>query len=353
MSDDDEILSIDTKWNKNEDGYRENTIDKSLMNEILVFNPYNPNNKMITRKDISRILQLYNIPDVCHNLKIYQRAFVHCSYTKCPEYENKSKGVELVERPVDCLPLKTKSNERLEFIGDGVLECIVKYYLYRRFPKATEGFMTEKKIMLVKNETIGKFAYEIGLNQWYIISRHAEEKGLRNNYKKLGCLFEAFLGSIFLDFNKISIDDEWFKHTFMVGPGFQMCQVFVENVLEKHVNWNDIVHQDDNYKNIIQVKIQKHFKQTPYYVEWGYDADEGYDIGVYIGFGIDYASQIKSLERGIELIDYTKHHTIDFDTIIPNDETEQIRVYELSRSKHKIKKKAEQEACKDILERLI
>jgi hypothetical protein len=50
------------------------------------------------------------------------------------------------------MPLHTKSNERLEFVGDGVLECITKYYLYRRFPKENEGFMTEKKIAIVKDE---------------------------------------------------------------------------------------------------------------------------------------------------------------------------------------------------------
>ena len=85
--------------------------------------------------------------------------------------------------------LKSKSNERLEFLGDGVLECITKYYLYRRFPKENEGFMTEK-IAIVKNEHIGKMAYEMGLNKWYIMS-NAEEKR-RTNLKKLGCLFEAF-----------------------------------------------------------------------------------------------------------------------------------------------------------------
>ena len=74
------------------------------------------------------------------------------------------------------MKLKTKSNERLEFLGDGVLECITKYYLYRRFPKENEGFMTEKKIALVKNEHIGKLAYEMGLNKWYIMSANAEEK---------------------------------------------------------------------------------------------------------------------------------------------------------------------------------
>ena len=75
--------------------------------------------------------------------------------------------ITIVERPDDCLSLKTKSNERLEFLGDGVLECITKYYLYRRFPKENEGFMTEKKIALVKNEHIGRLAYEMGLHKWY------------------------------------------------------------------------------------------------------------------------------------------------------------------------------------------
>ena len=106
------------------------------------------------------------------------------------------------------MPLSTKSNERLEFLGDGVLECITKYYLYRRFPKEDEGFMTEKKIALVKNESIGKQAYEMGLNKWYIISNHAEEKKTRTNLKKLGCLFESFLGALFLDYNKLEIHDE-------------------------------------------------------------------------------------------------------------------------------------------------
>ena len=110
------------------------------------------------------------------------------------------------------MPLKTKSNERLEYLGDGVLECITKYYLYRRFPKENEGFLTEKKIALVKNESIGRMAYEMGLNKWYIMSEMLKKK-TRTNLKKLGCLFEAFLGALFLDFNKISIKDEdsWFE----------------------------------------------------------------------------------------------------------------------------------------------
>ena len=74
--------------------------------------------------------------------------------------------------------------------------------------------LTEKKIALVKNESIGKMVYEMGINKWYILSKNAEEKKTRTNLKKLGCLFEAFLGALFLDFNKITIkdDDDWFKN---------------------------------------------------------------------------------------------------------------------------------------------
>ena len=125
--------------------------------------------------------------------------------------------------------------------------------------------MTEKKIALVKNESIGKMAYEMGLNNWYIISKNAEEKKTRTNLKKFGCLFEAFLGALFLDFNKIQIhdDDKWFDNVFVTGPGFQIAQTFVENIFDKHVDWMSLLQKDDNYKNILQVKLQKAFKVTP------------------------------------------------------------------------------------------
>ena len=169
--------------------------------ETLVFDPFNPLNKVITEDEIKQILRAYGIDVPIHNIKLYQRAFVHRSYIKRPAIENHQNNISIMPKPDDCLPLYTKSNERLEFAGDGVLECLTKYYLYRRFPKEQEGFMTEKKIALVKNESIGKMAYEMGLHKWYILSKHAESKQIRTNLKKLGCLFEAFLGAIFLDFN--------------------------------------------------------------------------------------------------------------------------------------------------------
>jgi dsRNA-specific ribonuclease len=138
--------------------------------ETYVFDPYNPLNKAITEDDIRGILQKYGINAPIHNFELYKRAFINRSYLKRPDLENSQNNITIVPKPDDCLPLYTKSNERLEFVGDGVLECITKYYLYRRFPKENEGFMTEKKIALVKNESIGKMALEMGLHKWVVLS---------------------------------------------------------------------------------------------------------------------------------------------------------------------------------------
>ena len=179
---------------------QEGDVHKTNNGEKLVFNPFNPNNKEITKNIVESILSKYGINKSITNVNLYKRAFVHKSYVKRPAIENQERNITIAPKPSDCLPLRTKSNERLEFLGDGVLENITKFYLYRRFPKENEGFMTEKKIAIVKNEMIGKFAYDIGLNKWYIMSRHAEEKKTRTNLKKLGCLFEAFLGSYIFRF---------------------------------------------------------------------------------------------------------------------------------------------------------
>ena len=308
-----------------------------------VFNPYNTENIEVTVADVEAILAKYGVPSQVHNLELYRRAFVHRSYTKRPKLLNELENVTLLDQPEGTMNLRTKSNERLEFVGDGVLECITKYYLYRRFPKENEGFMTEKKIAIVKNETIGKFALEMGLHRWFIISKHAEEKKTRTNLKKLGCLFEAFIGALFLDFNKISIhdDDQWFDKVFVCGPGFQVAQIFIENVFEQHIDWVSLIKNDDNYKNILQVKIQKEFKTTPDYIELSRDADNGYTMGLFLCLG----------QPLHEVADHTDS-AISFESL-PDGFTSVHRIIEttgkafifFAQSSHKIKKKAEQVTC--------
>jgi dsRNA-specific ribonuclease len=316
--------------------------------ETYIFDPYNPLNKVITDDEITKILSQYGVNAKIFNSMLYKRAFVHRSYTKRPQIENEYNNITIVPQPEDCLPLYTKSNERLEFVGDGVLECITKYYLYRRFPKENEGFMTEKKIALVKNEAIGKIAYEMGLHKWLIISKHAETKQTRTNLKKLGCLFESFLGAMFLDFNKISVhdDENWFKDLFTTGPGFQMVQIFVETIFEKHVDWISLIKNDDNYKNILQVKIQKEFKVTPHYMEVKeHDPEQGYHMGVYLCLG----QPIHSVNPNMSVAITEFNHYTD----IHQHMSQYNRIFMfMGEGIHKIKKKAEQIACEDAIRKL-
>ncbi len=83
--------------------------------EGLVFNPYNPLNVKITLCEVQSILTKYGLPNTVHNMALYERAFVHKSYTKRPQYENALQNITIVERPPECMPLSSKSNERLEF----------------------------------------------------------------------------------------------------------------------------------------------------------------------------------------------------------------------------------------------
>ena len=179
------------------------------------------------------------------------------------------------------------------------------------------------------------------------MSKHAEEKKTRTNLKKLGCLFEAFIGAIFLDFNKIKIKDEenWFENVFSTGPGFQMAQIFVENIFEKHVDFTELINNDDNYKNILQVKIQKEFKTTPEYLELSYDIENGYKVGVYLCLGVSIHDV-----NPVNAINFNEIKTFkNINELLSNKEN--IFIF-LGDGIHKIKKKAEQLACKKVIDLL-
>lgn len=326
------------------------------MSELLVNNPFNQLNVQITLNDVQFILRSHGLPTTVHNFEYYKLAFVHKSYTtNCSENVNS----EMCEKPTDCVSLQDKSNERLEFLGDGILEAVTKFYLYKRFPDENEGFMTEKKIALVKNETIGKLAYDLKLNKWLLLNNSAEEKKNRSNYKKLGCLFEAFIGAMFLDMNQIDIKDEgmWFRNTFTSGPGFQLVQLFIENVFEQYINWNELLHCDDNYKNKLQMLLQKEFKITPEYLEIDRDSD-GFYMGVYLCVGTNIHSQSHDKALTINsLLDYCKER-FPTQTSKHVDVLNMFKLYIsekktlfiiLGAAKHKIKRKAEKDACEQAL----
>lgn len=307
----------------------------------------NKNNKEITEKDVISLLKAHHLPTTIFNMAFFKRAFVHTSYLK-------NNINETIQSP-GVMPLKSKSNERLEFLGDGIIESITKFYLYKRFPFKDEGFMTETKIALVKNETLGKLVQKIGLHKWFVISKEAEEKGLRNNIKKLGCLFEAFVGALFLNFNKVTVDDPDIKFSttpLRVMTGYTVCTQFVESVFEKYINWNELLSENNNYKNIFQVLIQREFKVTPDYIllNGEYDEQTGttkpqseYHSCVVVccgnktihndSFNIFNVMRYNELEKGMETMKEMLDKYGGF-------------IVRFGDSKHSTKKKAEQEACR-------
>lgn len=302
----------------------------------IILGPYNPANIEITESVIISILTEYGLPGRVNNMELYKRAFVHRSYIKKPTVENVKNNIVVEECPEGCIPLRTKSNERLEFLGDGILEASTKHIIYKRFPKENEGFMTDKKIELVKNETIGRIAIEMNLNRWLILSKHAEEKNIRNNIAKMGCVFESFIGAMFLDMDKVTD-----------GYGFMMAFKFIDAVFSKYIDWTSLITNNTNYKNILQVKIQKEFKVTPYYMEL--ESTEGiYHMGVYLCIGYGYIVP----------------NSTDHSTALPYshfDSTDKIREHLEIHGKilvflgdgvNKMKKKAEQEACLNAIQNI-
>lgn len=311
-----------------------------------VFDPFNSLNKEITPGEVQELLSKYNVHESINHFVLYTRAFVHRSYTRRPTAWNEQNNIEIVAKPDNCRELYTKSNERLEFLGDGVLECIAKFYLYKRFPKADEGFMTDTKIELVKNETIGRIAMEMGLHQWIMLSKHTESKNVRINHKKLGCLFEAFVGALFLDFNRIVVHDEhhWFDTIFQCGPGFQIAQLFIEAVFDKHIDWTKITKQSDNYKRPLQELLQSEFKTTPHLMEINsFNQETGYRMGVYLCLG--------QTTHGTHHQDTIPYHKLgSFKNIhMHMAQYQKIFVF-LGEGNHRIKQTAEQMACKEAIE---
>lgn len=250
------------------------------------YGPINPRNTPITNDDIRSILRKYGVTAPPMNYELYHRAFVHESYTRdmhpdyvetpLPDHETAVESTDGGPQQLVGLALKTVSNQRIECMGDGVLELAAKFCLYKRFPVKDEGFMTDTKIEMVKNETVGKMAMHIGLDRWYLVSRGEERTNIRTNTVKLGCLFEAFVGAIFLDFNRMSMDTVEERATAeengiradmftpeLCGPGFQVAMKFIDAVFDMHLDWTNILVNSENYKRTLQELLQNEFRAIP------------------------------------------------------------------------------------------
>ena len=222
----------------------------------VVVNPYNFNNRMITEGDIKSVLQKYDISDNIVNLDIYQKAFIHKSYSK-KDPKELGENVVIAEKPEGALELFEYNNETLEFLGDAVLGAVVARYLFERYYEENEGFLTKMRSKLVNGEMLGILARKLGFGELIIISRHIEDKcNGRTNPNILEDSFEAFIGAMYLDFNEV--DNYNLLDNFYTGIGFQVCEKFLINVYEDLVNFTDLIMTNTNYKE----QLGKYFNNT-------------------------------------------------------------------------------------------
>ncbi len=123
-----------------------------------------------------------------------------------------------------------ESNERLEYLGDAVLGMIVAEYLFKRFPYKDEGFLTEIRSRIVSRESLNQLARKIGLDK--LVVYDTKRKTALSFKYVYGDAMEAFIGAVFLD------------------KGFKFCRTFIiKNLLDAHLDLNQIISNDTNYKS--------------------------------------------------------------------------------------------------------
>ena len=147
---------------------------------------------------------------------------------------------------------KKVNNERLEFLGDAVLDAILSDYLFEKFPDASEGFMTKIRSRIVNRDILNQLAISMGIHD-ILISNISSVQPTKNLY---GDALEALIGSVFLD--------KGFKKT---------KKLFIKNVLNKYLNIDVIINTDTDYKSLVFEWVQKHKSNIIFTYNEEYDFD--------------------------------------------------------------------------------
>jgi ribonuclease III len=183
------------------------------------------------------------------NINLLQQAVTHRSYL------NENRGYKL------------EHNERLEFLGDAVLELIITEYLYNNYPNP-EGELTAWRSALVNGDNLAKTAGRLNVEEHLLMSRGESKDTGRARLYLLANAFEAIIGAIYLD------------------QGYDVAKEFIlKNVA---VDLSDVI-KNGSYldpKSLFQEKAQEFVKVTPSYKllkEWGPDHDKHFVVGVYLG----------------------------------------------------------------------
>ena len=242
--------------------------DTEVVKEKVV--PYNKKNILITKKNIEILLKKHGINKKINNIDVYRTAFVHKSYVKNNiiktaadridfekkhQKRQKESDIEYIYysseylKENNLIDLQTESYERLEFYGDTEIQRIITGYIWRRFESENEGFMTRLRSKLVRTTMLSQFSRYLELYKYVLITDYCERENFRSNPKILEDIFEAFIGAISLDI------------------GYKAAETLVINVIQKRVNFTELIYTDDNYKDKLMRYYQKYYDgYTPKYI---------------------------------------------------------------------------------------
>jgi len=198
------------------------------------------------------------------NKKLLEQAFIHRSYIN--------------ENPL----IKLSHNERLEFLGDAVLELIVTDFLYKKYPNYTEGELTALRSALVNAIIISEVAADIGMNDYLLLSKgEAKDKGKARQYI-LANTYEAYIGALYMDQGIETVDK--FVHQSLLPK--------TEEIVTKKL-WRDA-------KSLVQEKAQEFINITPMYrvlSESGPDHDKHFTVGILFGSNLIAEGRGKSKQE--------------------------------------------------------
>lgn len=293
----------------------------------ITVDPWNNRNTLLTKDDVYDILEKGGFEKArkvikINNLDYYQTAFVHPSYVEKYIFseQDENKKIILTDKPNNSIPLFKENDhyENQEFLGDRVLDFSAAFYICRKYPDRDQGFKTVLKTKLVRKNSLAKFAKFLNFPKYLIISKQVEEKTAdgRENNRILEDVMEAFICGLFLDQN----ETKWFSqvmvelnHTRLIGPGWQIANAFIENLLEKVIDFEELLEKEENYKEQLLQYYQKEFKITPQYISISIEGPPHRRIftegvlskdGMIIGIGVGKKKQDAQQKASLETLKY-------------------------------------------------